>query len=284
MDNSTQVVRTPIEDAYAIYRRMRGAGGYRKLNATDRQWYFFYRQHRNYTKYWRKFSRNQLLNHVPEAVEEAKDWLEKWTEFAEWFEGQTISEEAFGDVDGTNVYHYEGGGTGVMQRRDSYNSLVRNHSGFSERVWDKVNSVQEQLDLVDEDDPDFGVYEEVISKVTELGLEPVEAMNARDDGMLWFVDPETDVKYMYALRPLHSTTRWNNRPWTVTSTFTFDRQQSYSAHSNWKDHPYITLDRTIVRFVHRGFPDVMRIFSDYFGAFDLIKPYLDLKSSPVSFA
>jgi hypothetical protein len=284
---STNNVRTPVEDAYATYNRMRRAGGYRNLNATDRAWYFFYRTYRNHTKYWRARNKPELLARMPVAVQEAKDWVAKWAGFADWFDSQVPTEVEFqnrhGDINGHEVTHYASGGSSSVARRDQFRYLVQTHTSISNKVWENIDKVQDQLDLVDDGDSDFGAYEEIISFGAEAGLSPLDDLNDRDDGMLWFVDVETEVKYMFDVKTaLHSTHRWNNNPWSVMGTIYLDTNNW--GNDRWKNYPYIPLNRTFMKYSQPSYPDVLRVFSDYFGLIDVFKSYVDDSTSPVPFS
>ena len=273
-------VRAPLEDAFNQYKKMRSRGGWRRLDREGRVLYFFFMQHRNFTRNWRRRQKQELHDKMEKGLRDCAVWLEKANAFADWFDTQAITEERYihfhGSIEGSETREMSGG-TISVKRSDAFESKARVHRFFANKVREAIEEVQDSYDSFDMDDPDFGLSEQIAAAGHELGLELYDPYNDRDDGAVYLVDPETDRIYYFALAWFHTMTR----KWTpVARVSVLDERYR---HDRWKDVCVAPLNRTAMNVPPATYPDYMRVFRDHFGMFDSIEYMIDVDNSPVPF-
>ena len=240
--------RTPIEDAKAEYTRLRRAGGYRAIRShEDRVLYMTYRHYSNYTRDWHRSHKAELYRQIRASLSETQEWLDKANAFAEWFAGLSIPTEK------QHVYDF-----------------------FLARVRGVIDIVQDSSDAFDLDDPDMGLVEQAVAAAEGLGLEYYEPYTDKDDGMVWFKDPDSDRLYMFALAFLLQPGRQFN---------TGQALYSYESPSDrrWRLVGVQPLNSSCIFGGSSRLPDVMRVFRDYHGMFSDIARMIDTEQSPLPF-
>ena len=236
--------KTPIENAYNTYRKIRREG-FSKLSRDERLWYFTYRSLRNYTKYWRRRIKNSLLEQAETSLESTKTWVEEWEKLETWLNNLIPTEELFtranGNIDiNSDIVYLHNGATATVPKgwRHKYNSTVRILNLLRNEITENIDTAREQIELVEDNENPEDLLESIKDEIRMAaftgGLEEVEEKNNRDDGALWFVDPETDTEYYYLLGIFNP--RFN--PYEILYKFAINKRD------NWKYHPWIPLNRS----------------------------------------
>ena len=240
VEEVVEEVLTPLENAYSNYRELRRQG-YSNLSKEERQWYFAYRGLRNYTKYWRKNSQKEyLVSSAKKSLEKARAKVAQWEPFETWLNSLALTEEMFSekhggiDINGNRVIRGPGWSTS-SKWRDIYKGHKKVLSILQGDVSNELNSFRNQIELVADAETDEDFFTSITDEITEAGikggLEPVDEKNARDDGALWFRDPDTDVEYYFLLG-------------TFNKYYKYEIQSSFkvmSSSNHWKELPFVNL-------------------------------------------
>ena len=123
--------KTLIETAKRSYRKMRKIG-WNNLSQEDRQWFLTFRRLKNYTKYWRKSTKQSIITQASNSLEEAKNWLARWEPFEEWFNEMVSTDSAPAGL--------------------TYAPSQRRLDSLKAEVTSKLNEVRDQIDLLEDVD------------------------------------------------------------------------------------------------------------------------------------
>ena len=151
---------------------------------------FLLRQNRNTTSYWRRTLKGKLEGRIENSVRAVSEWVDKHEKFLEWFDENK--------PDG--------------QKR---------HDKFYNEIKETVDAVKDQLAVFTNLDDESTVIDSLVTEiiaivVSETGLVPNEALNSRDDGAVWFTNPDTGENHFFNLRMLPNQTYNVNQPFGLS--------------------------------------------------------------------
>ena len=222
---------SPIQDAYPRYRQLRRQGGPRAMPAADRGWYYTYRSYRVYTKYWLKSRKAALVEQAGDSLVVAGGVLREWQEFETWMNSLSIPEE----------------------------KNARILRGLQNRVSEKVDELEERVELYTDDDPVLTNIKEAIAEAAnDLGLLPSERYAEVDDGCAWFED-EDGKHYFVALANLNG--RYN--PFNVLATPMARRHPG-----KWARYSHTDLFRLGLQLMHPKPRHPAWLLNDNFGVWN----------------
>jgi hypothetical protein len=267
-------VRTPIQDAYATYRKMRSRGGYRNLDQEGRGWYFSFRSLRNYSRGWANYKKESLSQMAVSSHQSYQDWITRWQPLVDWFGSQEITPEKFIAVNG-------GGFTLSDLKRISSNATSRwsdiyrsanlvftlNRNRIIERFQRVIDSVED----FDPSNPIEFIRDRIIEAANAIGLTEYEEFTDSDDGAVWLEDQD-GTRFFYLMGMNHP----KYSPYRITATI--GSSQNYE---RFLKYPWIDLSRGVIGRGSAEFPDLPRILRDY-ATFKEITKYLDMESAPAS--
>lgn len=264
--------RTPIQNAYSTYRKLRRRG-YRRLSHHDRMRYMFGRQYRSAAKQWHNGQRECLIHCMKQSAAETAKWVAKWEAFLQWMEDEVkVNPERFEAVRG----HSTEGTTSVMDGKGTvnndaiYDSDVRAYKHFYGRVSSLVEEISDHyyqaIDTDGLDDLDEGevlmanLIEEIEMGAAGLGLEPHPVFEPGADGAVWFVDPETNHEFFLLLQTVCNFTKGDVATFFLPVTHLGDK---------WKRTSMMELSHYGLAINSRTRGDnPARAFKDQFGYFN----------------
>ena len=281
---------SPLANAYPRYRAMRherwNGTGYSNLSNEKMAEYLFSRANRNYTNWFHRNFKDDLLARMAESEDETDAWIEKWEEFMNWMrEYVAPNVERFETLrgyptTGTRTLWY-GKHQGVSENSQYFNADIRFFNGVMSKFQARIDAVVEQLEMVDDDHFD-SFLAELESAGSSLGLNLHETWLPGEDGAVWFTDPDTGKNYFTKISSMtyaHSDGRLRVL-YNVTDTFGI-RQYPLE---NWRNHTWSDLGQTVLSKGWATDMDLLRYFKDYFGAFDsYLRPYMEAAASPPPF-
>ena len=266
---------------YLDHIAAQNAGGPTPLTQEEYQQYLFFRGHRSTTKLWRRRNKAKVAARVRASLAESKAWLETARSYRDWLISVTPNEDHYREVHGlaageelgTYSIDVGGGATATASHAQAFSGVVRLHQGHVDNMNDYIEEVEDELLVVedvsnvsDDDIIDF-VAQEVIAHFLSVGLEPHAAWNERDDGCIWFTNPETGLDHCWSFKSMISLRRVN---YDMSAEMV---ETSYADRVNWQAKPYFDLGR-IGRFGGSNLRTIARDTHDYFGAWDGLLPYI----------
>jgi len=218
------------------------------------------RTQRGVTGYWQSTGRDEREDSLEKSVESWKSFLAKQNAVVDWFDAAVPTEETFGDINGV-IESTQDGVKYTVKRKHVFYSIRNTFNLLSKGYRHRLDRWESELDLYEVDE-----YEDIINACEALGL--IHVYKEKDDGYLWFVNPDDDQLYSYCLAPF-------NRNFDVCTSYEPVNVEDFKNNAD----PSVDLSYRFIRGGHPNRQSFEGYTRDRFGMFNTCRKWLKMHVS-----
>ena len=181
--------------------------------------FWFYRGMINQIYYWRNKVKPGLEKQVSKEMDAADEWLVRWVDFRDWWQSIPIDPKKYND------------------------QFIEKH--FLRKFNEDIQYMTDQYTEV----MVHGYRGEIELAASEVGLEVWEGSEEWDDGIIWFIYPETEVLFPFNLCWVHVPSQ--GFKWSINTNFRIN-QWMLNQHGPMEDIDQDTAWNFASNFIGQG--------------------------------